>query len=151
MGKISQPCGVPTHLAETVGNEDVLSMVQILHHKIESTQFGQCRMMSLASLPPLLNQTNMLDLHLSLTSVLSHLFFIKMDWRTSRGGSCDQIARGGQKFRNLVGSWQSLTCLYLRSSQGRELSRYSDSLEDNIMRVLNTRINLYTSCQARSV
>ena len=110
--------------------------------------------MTLATIPPPLDHLNMthteqlLDIHLSLSSILSNMFFMKMDWVTSRGLPCD-AKRINQLYSRLVGSWQSLTCLFLRSVPVEDLVIISKEVEANLVGVVNTPINRYTNCQMR--
>ena len=122
---------------------------------------AQCVGLSLASLPTHVDQPNTtknqseLNMHHSLTSILSHLFFMRMNWMTSTDRTCEehsQIGQRRQRFRDLVESWQSLNCVYQRNLLGGDIfSTHSRDLQANIVRVLNTRISLYTTCQVRRV
>ena len=108
-----------------------------------------CSGMTLSTLPPhiiqpnLSNQEQVLDMHLSLSSIMSNLFFMKMDWMTSRGLPCDgkyQMAQRSRLYSRLVSSWQSLACLYLRSFPTENMSISSTELQANTMRVIQTNI-----------
>ena len=121
----------------------------------------QCAGLNLASLPHNMDQQNTtksqeaLDIHFSLTSTLSHMFFMRMNWMNIRDLPCEehnQRDQRRQRFRDLVESWQSLNCVYQRSLVGGEiLSKNSEELQANLVRVLDTKINLYTSCQVMRV
>ena len=90
--------------------------------------------------------------HLFLSSILSHMFLMKMDWVTSRGLPCGgflEIIRIRRLYGRLVSSWQSLTCLYLRSVPAEEVASMSTELQSNLARVVNTSISRFTTCQIR--
>ena len=91
-------------------------------------------------------------MHLSPSSILSNMFLMKMDWMTSRGLPCAgyrQMVRIGRLYGRLVSSWQSLTCLYLRSVPAEEVSIMSPVLQSNLASVINTPVSRYSSCQMR--
>jgi hypothetical protein len=92
--------------------------------------------------------------HLFLSSILSHMFLMKMDLVTSRGLPCGgyrQIIRMRRLYGRLVSSWQSLTCLYLRSVRAEKVAAVSMDLQSNLDRVVNTPTSGYTTCQMRGV
>ena len=116
--------------------------------------------MALSSLPPTLNHSKMTysekvsDFYLTISSMLAHMFIMKMDWVTNRGLGlpCDgytQILRKSRLNTRLVNSWQSLNCLYLRSLLGKEVSISVTELESNLSMVVNTPVRRYSNCQAR--
>jgi hypothetical protein len=116
--------------------------------------------MALSSFPPTLNHSNMTysekvsDFHLIISSMLAHMFFMKMDWVTSRGlpcGSYTQILRKSRLYTRLVNSWQTLNCLYQRSLLGKEVSISVTEMESNTALVVNTPVRRYTNCQARRI
>jgi hypothetical protein len=71
---------------------------------------------------------------------------MKMDWVTSRGLPCDG-AGISQLNSKLVNSWQSLTCLFIRSVPAEDLVIMSPELETNLAMVVNTPFSRYTVCQ----
>ena len=116
--------------------------------------------MTLSTLPPPLDYSTLtyrehvIDLHLSLSSILSSMFFMQMDWLTSRGlpcGGSGQMLKRGQLYSKLVGSWQSLTCLYLRSLPMEEVVTLSPELQANLARIMNINTSRYTSCEMKNV
>ena len=92
--------------------------------------------------------------HLVLSSILSHMFFMKMDLMNSSGLLCTvchiERRRLRKLYNRLVTSWQVLTCLYLRSVPTEEVSTMSTQLQSNLSRVVNTTVRRYTSCEERS-
>ena len=100
--------------------------------------------MVLSSFPPTLNHSNMTysekvsDFHLIISSMLSHMFFMKMDWLTRLN-------------TRLVNSWQTLNCLYQRSLLGREASIPVTEMESNLAMVVNTTVRRFSNCQARKM
>ena len=116
--------------------------------------------MTLAALPLSSNHSilayreHVLDLHLSLSSILSNMFLMKMDWLTSRGLPCggySQMTRIGHLYGRLVHSWQTLTCLYLRSITVEEVDIILTEVQANLARIINTPTSRYTSCDMRRV
>ena len=82
------------------------------------------------------------------------MFFMKMDWLTSRGLPCGgygQVTRKGKLNDKLVRSWQFLTCLYLRSLPVEEVAIMSTELQANLVRIINTHTSRYTSCEMRRI
>ena len=116
--------------------------------------------MTLTNLPPISNITTMAhaeklsSIHLSLSSILSNLFLMKMDWLTSRGLPCGdyrQLMRITRLHTRLVTSWQSLTCLFLRSIPVEDMTSMDTELQANLVRVMNTSTNRYPICQMRKM
>ena len=116
--------------------------------------------MTLSSLPSTSNNTNnsyeekFSTNHLFLSSILSHMFLMKMDLVTSRGLPCGgyrQIIRIRRLYGRLVSSWQSLTCLYLRSVPAEKVASLSTELQSNLARVVNTPTSRYTTCQMKGM
>ena len=115
--------------------------------------------MTLSNLPPQQNLANMTRtekisaMHLSLSSILSSIFMMKMEWVTSRGLPCggySQVMRIQRLHSRLVTSWQALTCMFLRSIPVQEVNYLTTELQSNLARVLNTHTPMYTICQMRS-
>ena len=116
--------------------------------------------MVLSSFPPTLNHSNMTytekvsDFHLIISSMLSHMFFMKMDLVTSRSLPCGgytQILSKRRMYTRLVNSWQTLNCLYQRSLSGKEVSISITEMESNLSMVVNTPVRRYSNCQARRI
>ena len=116
--------------------------------------------MVLSSFPPTLNHSNMTysekvsDFHLIISSMLSHMFFMKMDLVTSRSLPCGgytQILSKRRMYTRLVNSWQTLNCLYQRSLLGREASIPVTEMESNLAMVVNTTVRRFSNCQARKM
>ena len=59
------------------------------------------------------------------------------------------MIRIGQLYVKLVHSWQSLTCLYVRSLSTEEVATMSTELQANQARIINTQTSRYTSCEMR--
>lgn len=114
--------------------------------------------MTLSSLPPTLDHSNLTyrekvsDVHVTISSMLAHMFIMKMDWMTSKGLPCDgytQIRKTRRLYSRLVNSWQSLSCLYQRSVLEEKVSTLSTELKTNLAMVVNTLVRRYSNCQDR--
>jgi len=89
------------------------------------------------------------DLHLSLSSLLSHLYLLKLDWMSSQGPPCQGHSILTKLYTRIVRSWQVLTCAFIRSVPLEKLNVISGDLSSNLKRVTETPISRYTNCQMR--
>ena len=115
--------------------------------------------MTLANLPPPsqnlanMSRTEKLSfMHLSLSSILSGMFMMKMNWVTSRGLPCGgfiQVMRIKTLHSRLIISWQALTCMFLRSIPTEKVNLLTPELQSNLALVLNNPTSMYAICQMR--
>jgi len=112
--------------------------------------------MTLSTIPPPSHTPNptflelVQDLHLSLSSILSHLFFLQLDWVTNTDCGGYRHSRDmARQYRRIVTYWQTVTCVFIRSIPLETLNMIPTELVSNMKRVTSTPINRYTSCQMR--
>jgi len=115
-----------------------------------------CTGMTLSTIPPLSHAPNLTfleqvqDFHLSLSSILSHLFFLQLDWVTNTDCGGYRHSRDiSRQHRKILTHWQTVTCVFIRSIPLETLNMIPTELGSNMKRVTSTPINRYTSCQMR--
>ena len=131
--------------------------------------FTDCYGARLTSLPASLGtEVDHLALHLSLTSILAHLFVMRMDWLLSTGLPC-LVGEKEIRVRNLhnrlasvvvvitfylqvdnfrlIQSWTNMNCVFISSIHHSNSHRAA--FLRNLNTVLDTPINTYSHCSQR--
>jgi hypothetical protein len=152
--KVTAPCGDDREYLDTVAKDEVINMIEMLHdglnHIKSKTPDEHCAGMTLSTLPPQSPHGEQIeDLHLYLSSLLSHLYLLKLDWVSSQGPPCQGHPILTKLYTKIVTSWQVLTCVFIRSVPLDKLHLISGDLRSNLKRVTETPINRYTNCQMR--
>jgi len=98
--------------------------------------------------------TSMSSMHLSVTSMSTHLFVMKMDWMLSRGLPCVGLAKSFNLRRlhsRISDDWQLLQCMVLSSINPETYESQRISFIENLSTVLSTPILRYKNCYRRTV
>ena len=117
--------------------------------------------------------TSMSSMHLSVTSMSTHLFVMKMDWMLSRGLPCVGLAKSFnlrrlhsrylirkislkiwifyKTFCRISDDWQLLQCMVLSSINPETYESQRISFIENLSTVLSTPILRYKNCYRRTV
>ena len=111
-----------------------------------------CRGSSLSSLPsphPAPAPATPAQLHLHIISILSHLFFLRLDWMTGRGLPClpaPALANLAAAQLSLLQAWQTLLCEWLGW-----VELPAEVVAANLAVVRGVAVHRYSDCRQRAV
>jgi len=136
--------------------EDYHATIQILRSTIDDIQAElniDCGSSTLSTLS-LSTDDSLASLHHSLSSVLAHLYVMKIDWLQSRGLSCTRY-RKLMAIRDLhirlIDTWRELTCMFVSSINFEINESLRTSVNANIASILKSPILKYRNCRHRTM
>jgi len=137
-------------------NEDYHPTIQILRSTIDDIQAElntDCGSSTLSTLS-LSTDDSPATLHHSLSSVLAHLYVMKMDWLQSRGLSCTRYRKLltlRDLHLRLIDTWRELTCMFVSSINFEINESLRTLVNANIASILRSPIFKYRNCRHRTM
>merc|ERR1711915_15876 len=107
--------------------------------------YSICSGLTLASLPPIEAPQSVFSVHISLTSLLSHIFFLRLD---SMQLPCAPLS-SSLSYTLLGDSWQSLTCLWKKSVYPQNINQ--QEMEADVEKIVETIVRRFFICEDRAV
>merc|ERR1711915_333330 len=147
VNKIIHPCGHIYKYDKSVTYQDILTFIDVVEEKLEDTtknmSYSICSGLTLASLPPIVAPQSVFSMHISLTALLSHIFFLRLD---SMQLPCAPLS-SSLSYTLLGDSWQSLTCLWRKSVYNMN----QQEMEADVKKIVETTVRRFFICEDRAV
>ena len=104
-----------------------------------------CSGLTLASLPPIEAPHSVFSMHISLTALLSHIFFLRLD---SIQLPCAPLA-STLSYTLFGDSWQSLTCLWRKRAYPEMINH--KEMKADVKKIVDTTVKRFFICEDRAV
>merc|ERR1711915_729092 len=149
VNKIIHPCGDVNKYDKSVTYQDILNFIDVVDEKLKDTtknmSYSICSGLTLASLPPIEAPHNVFSMHISLTALLSHIFFLRLD---SMQFPCAPLP-SSLSYTLLGDSWQSLTCLWKKRMYPQIIKQ--QEMEADVKKIVETTVRRFFICEDRAV
>jgi len=107
--------------------------------------YSICSGLTLASLPPIEAPHSVVSMHISLTALLSHIFFLRLD---SIQLPCAPLA-STLSYTLFGDSWQSLTCLWRKRAYPEMINH--KEMKADVKKIVDTTVKRFFICEDRAV
>lgn len=112
-----------------------------------------CGGMSLTTMVTI-SDTEPESLHRSLTSILAHLYVMKMDWMLTRGVPCVGYAKSWTirtLHSRLIDNWIHYLCEFVSSINLENNESLQRQVSDNLSEVLSSPVLRYQQCYSKTI
>jgi len=151
---INNTCHYSGLSREAPNYSHIISIIREIIRDLKS-ELGNpdCGGMSLSTVATV-SDTEPGSLHRSLTSVLAHLFVMKMDWALTRGVPCVGFAKSWtiRTLQNrLTEKWISFLCDFVGSINLETNESLRNQVNSNLLDILSSPILRYQQCYSKTI